>query len=1184
MDGISAAASIIAILELTGKVYSLCQQYVLAARNARRDIEVLCAEVAALHDVLLAFDDWLQDVTDTTSFSILIKVQASGTFDICKRELESIKDVLQSFIPLTADGSRSRGISLRLKWPLSSKDVQDRIIVLATQKQTLILALAAESTKATANLSEDISNLTITVERAFKEASEEKVLRWLETASPTTNHLAAVSKHKTSTGDWLLEHESYKKWLSGSAKTLWLRGIPGSGKTILTSTVIESLKGGTSAQSALVYYYFDFTEPSKQNATNFIHSLLAQACVLEPRDSTAALRLYTRCRNGQDQPAEHHVQEAFVECTERFKGVYIVVDALDESPRGEERENVLAILRALARRDNVHLLVASRIEADIVESLQNLRALNIEVAGVGVDGDIKNYISSQFLQDSKLRRFSKDLKESVETELTNKAHGMFRWVFCQIEELKKCRTKAKFLQAIHTLPETLSETYTRIIDSIDPDFQDHVLRSLAWIAFAKRPLKLSQVAEAAVIDPDATVPFDPDNRFFDPENDILDLLGSLVVLDNHVEDLKIFDDSEHSDTLSESTDICRSLSDPVVKLAHFTVKEYLITHWQRISINSTTVEDSVTAGNPTGADLFLCKSSLHYTLYILERLSPRQYYPDGAFPLLSYAAEIWPTHAHAVPSRMKDEIDPLIMRLLESPGPLDKWRELYASKVASIHSTQLHYAAAVGCTKLVLKIIDSKNSRVAKNTEGATALDLATRENQTLTTETSMAKLGCEWESPSLFPSPLYYASQGGHIDVLEAMLKHIPLNHSWSRWQNNPMHVAAQEAHHAIVKKLLAFGVSPSDRNIYGQTPLHAVIGGLRCASEEGRVSMLNMLLDAGADINAQDDRGRTPLYAAMYKATTNLGIPLSLLESLLSRGPSLNLASGLLDKCDTPLLRIVSSRYHAPVPDVVELLLHYGADPTAVNLNGDTAIILACKSGVNVKLIERLAQAGASVTAAAHDGMTPLHAACSRMQVTTIKKLLEMGASESIGARIKTSRDTPLLMACKSSRFGSTTEHVDQPDIVDSLHDAGADIEAPDDEGMSPLMWCAFKGRCKMCERLVELGADVNAKRPNGATALHYVIIRYYRVHRSWSRHEDSAKAINLVRLLLKNGASLDAALNSVLLGKERHPLRFSGGQTPLAMAREMSDVETREAIVELLLSYGAQDVDITPCHSET
>src|SRR6266536_4322083 len=70
------------------------------------------------------------------------------------------------------------------------------------------------------------------------------MLRWLITTDPSHNHNRACDLHESHTGRWLIDSPEYKDWICGPNRFLWLHGIPGAGKTVLLSFVVENIKRG----------------------------------------------------------------------------------------------------------------------------------------------------------------------------------------------------------------------------------------------------------------------------------------------------------------------------------------------------------------------------------------------------------------------------------------------------------------------------------------------------------------------------------------------------------------------------------------------------------------------------------------------------------------------------------------------------------------------------------------------------------------------------------------------------------------------------------------------------------------------------------------------------------------------------------------------------------------------------
>lgn len=184
----------------------------------------------------------------------------------------------------------------------------------------------------------------------------------------------------------------------------------------------------------------------------------------------------------------------------------------------------------------------------------------------------------------------------------------FRWAFCQLESIKTCRNTRDVHDKLNSLPKDLDETYLRMLEAIPRDDRETAITALQWLAFSNRPLYISELAEASVMDPAQDPPFDGENRFQDPLH-ILRIVSDLVSVDDQ---------------------------NGMVSFGHFTIKEYLLSNRLPESVREFGIR-------PHLGHKFLLKSCLQYNCYVLDRLE-RNIFPHADYPLLSYSRVEWSKH------------------------------------------------------------------------------------------------------------------------------------------------------------------------------------------------------------------------------------------------------------------------------------------------------------------------------------------------------------------------------------------------------------------------------------------------------------------------------------------------------------------------------------------------------------
>jgi hypothetical protein len=256
-----------------------------------------------------------------------------------------------------------------------------------------------------------------------------KICSWLSAPDPSTNYLKAHKQRQTETGLWLLESTKFIEWKESAASRLWLYGIPGCGKTILSSTIIEDLLQHCHDDTCMVtaYFYFDFNDIQKQDPVLMLRSLLCQLLqrsVVLPKDIDA---LFSSCDDGQRQPSLPALLEVIRQAIQGFACVYVVLDALDECTQRLELMDVLKTVVGW-QLDNLHLLITGRKERHIESSLENYikeedtLCLQRDV----VDQDVQRYVQQRLRNDKGLAKWNKDaaVREEIEAAIMSGARGM----------------------------------------------------------------------------------------------------------------------------------------------------------------------------------------------------------------------------------------------------------------------------------------------------------------------------------------------------------------------------------------------------------------------------------------------------------------------------------------------------------------------------------------------------------------------------------------------------------------------------------------------------------------------------------------------------------------------------------------------------------------------------------------
>lgn len=325
---------------------------------------------------------------------------------------------------------------------------------------------------------------------------------------------------------------------------------------------------------------------------------------------------------------------------------------------------------------------------------------------------------------------------------------------------------------------------------------------------------------------------------------------------------------------------------------------------------------------------------------------------------------------------------------------------------------------------------------------------------------------------------------------------------------------LAANRCNAPAVELLLYAGADPQARSEHEQwTPLHflmdndfdycsqcqnlppEVLAKYEQAFKERSLRSAELLLRAGADPNACNAQGETPLSLAVRQHS-------HMVEYLLCHGATIPQEGTLAYK---KLLEQLSRSRGCSLAS----LLKAGLNPNTRLENGYTLLMSLVANG-HVEMVQALLQAGADVNAVSPSGQTALRCAlrgrvvgrAQEERLDMVRTLLEAGA-------------TPLHESPAGNVFHAAVWGNKLPEFLLMLRACPQGMEVPDAQGRTPLMIAALSADDDMLRMLLELGANVHARDKEGYGVLAYAARSRY----------DGDHNRNRLQLLVEAGASLEA-----------------------------------------------------------
>jgi len=416
---------IIGVIGVATQLIQMTVQFGLDWKDAPSDARAFAVELQTLRTVL---QETNKNITQNPDFvnafegrHSTILSQLSGQSPqqtAAKSMLSACEDELKKMVKdLTKRAQSSRVSWETLKGAFTARKTREAVENLNRQCQALNSMAVIDAIAIGASTHCKV----VEIRKAMEEVQKHQILEWLTPIDYAPQQIDFIKRRQSGTGQWLLDHPGFKKWLQSDKKILFCPGIPGAGKTILTAIVVEHLinQYHDNPNVGIAYIYCNFRRNDEQKLDDLLTSLLKQLTESLPSLPKVITELYKRHKTKRTRPSTDELLKALQEIAASYARLFVVIDALDECEAASGcRSRLIEEGFTLQDRCGVNLFMTSRFIPEITNKFDKSCWLEIRAS----KGDIERYLEGHIKQSSATIQ---KMQEEIKTTISDAVDGMY---------------------------------------------------------------------------------------------------------------------------------------------------------------------------------------------------------------------------------------------------------------------------------------------------------------------------------------------------------------------------------------------------------------------------------------------------------------------------------------------------------------------------------------------------------------------------------------------------------------------------------------------------------------------------------------------------------------------------------------------------------------------------------------